>query len=318
MAYYQRKNHPYSSKKIRMPFVMLLTILFFGIGCSDSKNQPFINIKSSTPKPTTAVNQQSATIKVAVIPTQSSPEQFTNIQELSEYLEKSLFRKFDIQIQKDYETAVELLVSEKVQIAYLGSLTYIKAKQNNPNIQPILAPITKTTGRPWHTSVIIANANKIKSIQDLKNKRFGFVSKSSTTGFLIPQVEFFQAQNINPAQTLTEIKFLGSDHQAIAALTDGEVDAVAVAQEAFIKAQSEKKIDPKKYIKIWESSPLPTDPIVVSTKLDPRLINGIKKALLDAPPGIIALSGTENAGYTIVDDINYERIRRLLQQLQEN
>lgn len=318
MAYYQRKTVLHSSNKIPMPLVILLAILLWCTSCADQQNQPIVNSSSSNPTQTSDLNQQSKTLKIAVIPAQSSPEQLAKLQDLAAYLESVLFRKFDIQIQKDYDTAVELIVNEKVQIAYLGPLTYIKAKQQNPEIEPILAPITKSTGRPWHTSMIIANSAKIKSVKDLYNNRFGFVSKSSTTGFLIPTVELFQKQGINPEKAFKEVQFLGSHNQAITALMAGKVDAIAIGQEAFLKAQVENKLDPQKYIKIWESSPLPTDPIVVSTKLEPRLINGIKKALLDAPEGIIAVSGVETAGYTIVDDMNYERIRQLQNKLNDH
>ncbi|WP_353932639.1 phosphate/phosphite/phosphonate ABC transporter substrate-binding protein [Okeanomitos corallinicola TIOX110] len=301
-----------------MPSVILLAILVWCTGCSDQKKQLIFNSNSSNPTQTSDFNQQSKTLQIAVIPAQSSSEQLAKLQDLAAYLESVLPRKFDIQIQKDYDTAVELIVNEKVQIAYLSPLTYVKAKQLNPEIEPILAPITKLTGRPWHTSMIIANSAKIKSVEDLYNNRFGFVSKSSTTGFLIPSVELFQKLGINPEQAFKEVQFLGSHNQAIAALIAGKVDAIAIDQEAFLKAQVENKLDQKKYVKIWESSPLPTDPIVVSTKLEPRLINGIKKALLDAPEGIIAVSGVETAGYTIVDDMNYERIRQLQKKLDDN
>jgi phosphonate transport system substrate-binding protein len=286
-------------------------------GCSSQENQAVSNTNSSVPSQNSAIDKQSETLNIAVIPAQSSQKQAEQLQALAEYLGKSVGRKFDIQLQKDYETTVNLLVTEKVQIAYLGPLSYVKAKQQNPHVEPLVAPITKATGRPWHTSMIIANSAKIKNVKDLPNKRFGFVSKSSTTGFLIPSVELFKAEKIEPEKTFSEVKFLGSHDKALAALIAGEVDAVAVEQEAYFKAQTEKKIDQTKYVKIWESSPLPTAPIVVSSKLNPRLINQLKKALIDAPEGIVAVSGVETAGYTIVDDTNYEAIRQLQAKLDE-
>jgi phosphonate transport system substrate-binding protein len=303
------------SQKIRLLIMLFLTISF-SVGCSDQQKQGVFETNSPILSNNTAVDQKSEPLQVAVIPARSSQTQIKKLQDLEKYLEETVGRKFELQIQKDYETAVNLLVQEKVQIAYLGPLTYVKAKKLNPQIEPILAPITKSTGRPWHTSMIIANVDKIKDVQDLNNKRFGFVSKSSTTGFLVPTVELFQTIGIEPEKHFREVKFLGSHNLAITALITGEVDAVAVAEEAYIKAQEEEKIDTNKYVKIWESSPLPTDPIVVSTKLNPELINNIKKALIDAPAGIIAISGVETAGYTIVDDLNFESIRKLQSKLE--
>lgn len=318
MDYYQWKPSSYSYRKILILPLLIVTTILANTGCSIPENQAVSNPKSSAPPENSEINQQSDALNIAVIPAQSSEEQIAELKALSEYLEEKLKRKLDIQVQKDYETAINLLVNEQVEIAYLGPLSYVEAKQRNPYIEPIVAPITKATGRPWHTSVIIANSAKIKDVKDLTNKRFGFVSKSSTTGFLVPNVELFQKEKINPNNTFSEIKFLGSHDKALAALIADEVDAVAVEQEAYFKAKQEKKLDPEQYHQIWESSPLPTAPIVVSSKLDPKLINALQKALIDAPEGIVAVSGVETAGYTIVDDTNYEPIRQLQTQLSTN
>ncbi|NET01548.1 MAG: phosphate/phosphite/phosphonate ABC transporter substrate-binding protein [Sphaerospermopsis sp. SIO1G2] len=315
MTHHQWKSSCYSSQKIRVLLVILLTIITFCTGCSQQRNQD-LNGSSSLP-PNYALNQKSQKITIAVISNQASANKLDQLPNLAKYLESNLSHQFEIKVYPDYETVVELLVNEKVQIAYLTSFSYIKAKEKNPNLEPILAPISKKTGRPWHTSIIIANANKIKSIQDLNNKRFGFVSKSSTTGYLIPAIEFFLAREINPEQVFQEVKFLGSHEQAITALISGKVDAVATSLESIEGEKFAQQLQSLMYAKIWESSPSPTDPIVVSTTIQPILVNGIKKVLLDAPKEIISISGVEISGYTIVDDLNYERIRKMQQQLEE-
>ncbi|MBD2293407.1 phosphate/phosphite/phosphonate ABC transporter substrate-binding protein [Anabaena sphaerica FACHB-251] len=318
MAYYQRKISIYPYPRLRTSLVLILTLFFLNMGCSSEENQTLSNPNTLAAGQNSAVGQQSKTLHIAVIPIQSSQAQAKQLKILDEYLEKTIRRKFNIHVQPDYDTAINLLVTEQVQIAYLGSLSYVKAKQKNPNIEPILAPINKATGRPWHTSMIIANSAHIKSVKDLTNKRFGFVSKSSTTGFLIPWVELFKKEEIDPDKTFSEVQFLGSHDQALEALIADEVDAVAVQQEAYFKAQSENKLPQAKYVKIWESSPLPTDPIVISSKLDQKLIYSLKKALIDAPNAIVSVSGAEIVGYTLVDDMNYEPIRQLQTKLDEN
>ncbi|HLO89221.1 MAG TPA: phosphate/phosphite/phosphonate ABC transporter substrate-binding protein [Nostocaceae cyanobacterium] len=315
MAYYQLKVSISPSKQLAVMLMLISTMLLLNTGCSNQQNKAVPHLDSSAPNQKSTLDNQSETLRIAVIPAQGSQKQAEQLKALAEYLEKSIGHKFDIQVQKDYDTAVNLLVTEKVQIAYLGPLTYIQAKQQNPHIEPIVAPITKATGRPWHTSMIIANSARIKTVKDLPKQRFGFVSKSSTTGYLIPIVELFDKQGINPDKDFSEVKFIGSHDKTLAALIAGEVDAVAVEQEAYVKAQQENKLDQSKYVKIWESTPLATAPIVVSSKLNPQLINALKKALIDAPEGIVAVSGVETAGYTLVDDTNYQPIRQLQAKL---
>jgi phosphonate transport system substrate-binding protein len=292
--------------------ILTSTVMLLATGCSSQQNNP---ASQGISNPSTSDNK-SETLRIAVIPAQSSQKQADHLKALEEYLQKSVGRKFDVQVQKDYDTAVNLLVTGKVEIAYLGPLTYVQAKQQNPDIEPIVAPITEATGRPWHTSMIIANSSSgIKTFKNLKGKRFGFVSKSSTTGFLVPSVELFEPEGIDPKTNFSQVKFLGSHDKALTALIAGEVDAVAVEQEAYIKAQQEGTLNASKYVKIWESSPLPTAPIVVSTKLGPDLISALKKALIDAPEGIVAVSGIKTAGYTLVGDNDYKPIRQLQAKL---
>ncbi|WP_413173835.1 phosphate/phosphite/phosphonate ABC transporter substrate-binding protein [Anabaena azotica] len=290
-------------------------MLLLSAGCSREQSQAVLSSNSLIPSRKSASEPGSEKLHIAIISDQSSQKQTQQLKALSKYLEKSIGYKFDIQPQKDYETIVNLLVTEKIQIAYLDPFIYVKAKEKNIQIEPMVAPMTKVTGRPWHTSMIIANSTRIKTVKELQKKRFGFINKSSTIGFIIPSIELFEPAGIEPEKTFSEIKFLDSGEQAIAALIAGEVDAVAVAQETYVKAQQEQKLDPAKYVKIWESSPFPTAPIVISNKLDPGLINDIKKALIDAPAEIVAISGVETAGYTLVDNLNYEPIKKLQSKL---
>ena len=130
------------------------------------------------------------------------------LQPLAEYLQKILNRPVNFQITKNYAAAVDLIVKEEVDMAYLAALTYIKAHERNPNIEPLVIPIDQVSGRPWYTSVIVANtAKNINSLQDLKGKRFAFVSPSSTSGFLIP-MNGLQTADINPTRILLKFATL--------------------------------------------------------------------------------------------------------------
>ena len=302
-------------RRFASAIVLPLALTLMLGGCADRTTSSTPTASTTAQAEPTGTSQpapQGETLHIAVIPAQSSKQQAEQLQALAAYLEKSLGHKFDLQVQKDYETAIDLLVTGKVEIAYLGPLAYVKARERNSQLEPIVAPITKATGRPWHTSLILAStAAGIQQPGDLKGKRFGFVSKSSTTGYLVPLVELFEQQNIQPDRDFQDVKFLGSHDKSIAALIAGKVDAVAVEQEAFNKAKAAGQLKSANYQKIWESQPLPTAPIVVSTKLPPATIAALKKALIDAPEGVVAVSGIESAGYTLVSDADYEPIRQL-------
>ncbi|MGE5660549.1 MAG: phosphate/phosphite/phosphonate ABC transporter substrate-binding protein [Actinomycetota bacterium] len=254
-------------------------------------------------------------MRVAIIPWQVSELQEATLKPLANYLTQTLGIPVKFQITKDYETSVDLLVTGQVELAYLGPLTYIKAHQRNPQIEPIVAPIDKTTGRPWYTSVIVVNRERnIKSLKDLKGKRFAFVSKSSTSGYLVP-ISHLQQLGIAPDRDFATVQYPGSHDKAKAMLLSGEVDAIADDKRSYLAQQKAGKLDPAQYPIIWESQPIPNSPIVASATIPHSAIAALKKAFVNAPEGLVDPSSSESSGYTLVQDEDYQPIRKLQEQL---
>jgi phosphonate transport system substrate-binding protein len=308
-----RKPYPaYRAFKQIISFLLLFSISAIGTSCQVNNSQNPAQ-STATPKTNSTVSQP---LRVAVIPWQSPEEQQQKLQPLADYLQKILQRPVSFQISKDYATAVDLLVNQEVDMAYLAALTYIKARDRNPNIEPLVVPIDQITGRPWYTSIIIADTTKgIKSLSDLKGKRFAFVSPSSTSGFLMP-LNGFQKQGIEPTRDFTKIRYSGSHDKAQTDLKAGIVDAIAEDRASFLRSQKSGKLSPTKYKIIWESDPIPSPPIVINTKkFSPEVIAKLRQALIDAPVGVVDVSGTKSAGYTLGKDADFEQIRQIYHQL---
>ncbi len=288
----------------------LLIVYSMIFGCTTNISQPNATVNSHNLTGQSEPNSE--VLKLAIIPAISADKQQEEMKALSSYLEKSLGRKVSFQITKDYDEGVDLLVTEKVQIAFLGPLTYVKARARNPQLEAIAAPIDQNTGRPWYTSIIVVDTHKnIKTLADLKGKRFGFVNKSSTSGYLVPTVHL-KKSGIEPEQDFSEIKYFGSHDKSVDGLASGLVDAISIDLGAYNQGKKDK-IKSEQYERIWESTPIPTSPIVISTKLNPQLISDLKKSLINAPEGLLEIGGTKSAGYTLVQDMDYEPIRQLQQ-----
>lgn len=292
--------------------VLAVIVTALGVGCQQLKGDQVADEKTQQ---STKPDQKSTSLNIAVIPSKNPVEQQKSLQPLAEYLAKTLGRQVSFQIAKDYQTPVNLIAEGQVQIAYLGPLAYVEAKQRNPQIQPIVAPIDKNTGRPWYTSVIVTNSNRISDVNDLRGKRFAFVSESSTSGYLMP-LGHFKEMGIDPETDFTKVKFSGSHAQVKADLESGEVDAIANDKPSYLNEQKAGRFNPQQYKIIWESSPIPQGPIVVrADQLPPELVTNLKKALVSASEGLVDVNGAEAAGYTLVQDEDYEPIRKLQAQL---
>ena len=209
-------------------FTSVLAIAIFGMACTPTRESSSATQPNTAQSPAnTTTGEEQATITMAVIPWQVSAEQEKKLEPLADYLSKALKRPFKFEITKDYETAIDLLVKKKVDIAYLAPTSYIEAHRRDPNVEPLVAQINKETKRPWYTAVIIANKTSgIKTLKDLKGKRFAFVTKLSTSGYVVPTVHF-QEIGINPERDFSSVIFAGSHDKTKQALVSGEVDAIA-------------------------------------------------------------------------------------------
>jgi len=311
-AYLQQQLNSLIKGQIAIIALVVPTLIVISTGCTTKTS---INNKAQQTA-TTQVSAESlpSTLMIASIASRNeTPEQ---LQHLTEYLTKTLKRPVSIQAIKDYNRTVDLLVEEKVQVAVLGPLSYIEAKQRNPQIEPIVAPINKSTGRPWYKSAIIANsASGSKTLDDLKGKRLGFVSKLSTSGYMFAVVHLL-GLGFNFDTDFASVQFFKNQEDTLAALLDGKVDAIAINLDIYNQAKEAGKIN-YFYQVIWESEPIPESPIVVTQKLSPQLITELKEAFLSAPIGMLSLAGVPSNGYTLVQDSDYYQVKQVKKQLDE-
>ncbi|MDJ0570650.1 MAG: phosphate/phosphite/phosphonate ABC transporter substrate-binding protein [Pleurocapsa sp. MO_192.B19] len=298
-----------------MIVLLSLTITLTNTGCRSTAQDDSAslgkNVSNSSANKTNQAEPQLTSINIAMSPSQSSAEQKQKRQLLANYLEEQLGLSVNIEIPPDYQTAIDLIAEDKVQMAYLGPLSYVQARQRNFQLEPLVAYIDKRTGRPWYTSVIVANSEKgIKEIADLSGKRVGFVNPSSTSGYLVP-VAHLKSNNIDPEQDFAELKYTGSHNKNAAALESGELDAIGINKPTYLKALKSGQLPSEKYQVLWESDPIPNAPIVISKQLPADLKSNLQRALINAPQDLAALSGAKSDGYTLVQDRDYEPIRNL-------
>jgi len=305
------KKQPGQCQTLSAMLSLALTIGLFSAACR-APTQPASPDRVVDSAQSIETGSQPVTVLTLVaIPWQNSAEQQSKLQELAAYLREKSGIAIQVEMTASYEEAVDLLTEEKVQLAYLGAFTYIKARDRNPQLEPLVVPIEKTTGRPWYTSVIVVRADSgIQTLEDLKGKRFSFVSASSTSGFLLPSVQF-QELGIDPEQDFSTVEYSGGHNKSAEILAAGKVDAIATESQAYSRESQFGVLAAENYKVIWESDPIPNGPLVVSSQLPNALKLALSKALLNAPDGLADISGAESSGYSIAADSDYDSIRRL-------
>ncbi|QSJ18148.1 phosphate/phosphite/phosphonate ABC transporter substrate-binding protein [Nostoc sp. UHCC 0702] len=337
-------KHRLFSKNRVLFLAMVMALL--GAGCTEKVSGSH---QSLVKKTSASSKYHISTLKIGVLPTQSRTEQERMVKSLKEYLEESFRREvdtesqantlegqgrrerqgtqgtqkiqavspisFDFQIAKDYKEIIDLLVQDKLDMAYLGPLGYVEAVERGAKFKPLVTAIDKYTRQPWYRACILVKENSpIKTLKDLKGKRIAFVDKSSTSGYLMPVVAFNQL-GIDSQRDFAQVIYAGSHSKSMAALEDGTVDAAATNIPSYLKHQRSRKLTHQNWRVLWESVPITNSPIIVSKKLPPELIHQLKQTFLNSPDGIEDITGIESAGYTLVNPSDYASIEQLHKDL---
>ncbi len=307
----RKTNHLFSKSAV---FVLVAIVAFINASCSTKVSN---NNNLVIPSVVASSNENIQSLIIGVLPTQSLKEQQRMIKPLEEYLEQSLETSINFQVATDYKQIVKWLVDEKIDMAYVAPVSYLEALEAGAQIEPLVAPIDKYTGRPWYRSVVVVKADSnIKTLQQLRGKRFAFVNKSSTGGYLMPFTAF-KKLGINPEEECEKVIYAGTHAKTLAALENGDIDAAATNVPYYLKQQKMGKLK-SEFRVIWESPPIPPSLIVVSKKLSPDTIKKLKTTFLNTPEGIEDIFGGRSAGYTSIEDADYTPIRKLRDSLNLN
>ena len=201
---------------------------------------------------------------------------------LAQHLAARLGRPVELRTVDTWEGLAKSLANGETDLALMGPWGYVLAN-HAANAQVISTILYE--GKPEYFAIIVTNPESgIKTVADLKGKRFAFGDKGSTSGYLIPR-HFFQTRGIDPDTYFSRVLY--TKHQAIQMqVTAGQLDAGAdynrnrnaMIEQGLIKAE--------RSVVIWQSAPLPNDALAVSEALfrDQALVQRLQQALAEVGP----------------------------------
>lgn len=135
-------------------------------------------------------------IKVVWYPNESGTDMTSSRDEIGNAIEEATGKKVEHQLTTDYAIAIETMVNNNADLAFMGAQGYIEAKNGNDAIQPLVVPTGEsgTLEDGIYHSWLAVNKDQQEefkkegefSLDTLEQKKISFVSNSSTSGFAIP------------------------------------------------------------------------------------------------------------------------------------
>jgi phosphonate transport system substrate-binding protein len=258
-----------------------------------------------------------STVVMGFVPSQTTSVVQTNADLIAQYLSKKTGYTVESHVLTSYAAVTEGMTSNQVDIGWVGPLDYVIAHKKNG-----AEAVTKSVrnGVAGYKAFIIVNkASGIRSVQDLKGKKFAFGDPLSTSSNLVPRYAMKQA-GMNPDSDVRGVNISNQSQIAIN-VCQGVVDAGAIYDDARKNAGVDTScpgVMDKTQI-IYTSDLIPGDPQMLRHNLNSEQ----KKKLRDA---MVALGSDPSMKdplkslYTIdalvpASDGDYKFVRDLVQNV---
>lgn len=256
-------------------------------------------------------------LRLAVIPIKSAEDMTREHQPLLQRLSQAAGVPVELVIAASYESVVDAIVSGGADIARLGPASYVLAHRRDPRIEPF-ATFTLSAG-PYtpagnhYQALLLTRDDKPEDIEALRGKRVALTDPASTSGSLVPSVEFAARVGMPLSRFFGALVYAGNHDKALEALLEGRVDAAFVASERTDAYLARHAMAPTRIKALWRSRPIYYDPYVFSASLCPALRARIRHAMLEDPQALAAFVQSQDAsGLVPVSQAEYAPLQRMM------
>jgi phosphonate transport system substrate-binding protein len=245
-------------------------------------------------------------ITFGVIPVASSKNMSDSFGNLTEYLEKNLGLKVKLQVAGDYSGVITGMQHKHIDLAYFGPKSYCEAV-TRANAEALVVEVGEDGVAGYHGYIISKKDSGLKTLEDIKNKKWAFTDPQSTSGTLVPTV-YFNEVNIQPEEYFSKVIYSGSHEASILSVKAGKVDAASTNDLDFQRGLGKQWTEDDFNI-IWTSDLIPGAPMAVRSDLPPSLKMAIKGAFVSYNDKA-GLDKLKISGYAPANDKLYDSIRK--------
>jgi phosphate/phosphite/phosphonate ABC transporter binding protein len=251
-------------------------------------------------------------LKFGFTPFLSEADMRVEFEPLMAYISDRIGRKVVLYVAKDYGDLRTQMEAGTVDIGSFSPFAYVDAARGG-KVRIIAQSIID--GAATYRGVIVSRKDSgLKTVADLRGKRFAFVDPKSASGYLYPRAMFVE-KGITPESYFQQTFFAGGHDKVIAAVLEGRADAGAIYEGALAVAKSEG-VATENLVILATTDPIPHDAIAVRSGLDEALAKKVQAALVDldkseAGRRVIANSKPKKlTSYVIAQDSLFDVVRR--------
>jgi phosphonate transport system substrate-binding protein len=229
-------------------------------------------------------------LTIGLIPARNIFQQIERYEPLAGYLTEKIGINIKLKVLTRYGNIIDNFVSSHMDAAFFGSFTYALA-HSKLGVEAIARPENMNGSSTYYGLIFIRKDNNIKSVEDMKGKRFVFVDKATTAGYLLP-LAYFKEKGIEDYNSFfKETYFTGTHQDAIYDVLNKKADVGAAKNTIFSELAAVDSRIKNELVIIARSPEVPENGLAVRKYLDDAIKHKLKKTLINmhADPGGIKI-----------------------------
>jgi phosphonate transport system substrate-binding protein len=217
---------------------------------------------------------------IGLIPERNIFKQMERYEPLAEYLFRKTGAKVSLKILPRYGNIIENFQSSGLDGAFFGSFTYALAHAKT-GVEVLARPVALDNTSTYHGLIFVRKGGGIRTARDMKGKRFAFVDKATTAGYLLP-LEYFHDHGIPEYKGyLKEAYFTGTHEDAVHDVLSGKADIGAAKNTVFNRLAKEDPRIGKDLVVLARSPDVPENALALRKDLEAPVRSRLKEALLN-------------------------------------
>ena len=256
-------------------------------------------------------------LTIGLIPEQNIFRQMERYSPLAEYLAKKTGMRIELKVLIRYGNIIDNFVSSGMDGAFFGSFTYALAN-SRIGVEVLARPEGLNGSSTYHGLIFVRKESGIRNMADMKGKRFAFVDKATTAGFLLP-LWYFKTHGIGNYKTyFKEVYFTGTHEDAIYDVFHKKADIGAAKNtvyERLIAADPQIRQD----LTILTKSPgVPENGLALRKTIAPAVRNVMQETLThmqNDPAGKTILTDFGARRFIVTTTKDYEPVFRYAREI---